>query len=104
LPGRATSDSDPQTVSMNISQGFQIEEPELFVHRGMSLQELKHALAGHTLHQVGKDRFSIFCKSLGGPEREVGFEFGRWLPFTRFRLKGVRIFSKPHEAGWRPDT
>lgn len=59
----------------NISKGFQIESPEVFVSWNINAEELKALLMGYGLKEVTKEYFTIDCTSLGGLKHKLGFHF-----------------------------
>jgi hypothetical protein len=74
---------------MDISKGFQIEQPELFVQWDISEPELQHTFAGIPLSHITDGYFTTQCISLGGLSHELGFHFyprvdGRLVEFEFF--------------------
>ena len=59
---------------MDISEGFQIEEPDVFVPWGVSEAELSDLLGSHLRH-VTDGYYTVSCHSLGGMKHELGFHF-----------------------------
>src|SRR4051794_39079921 len=62
---------------MDISRGFQIEQPDLFIPWKISRSRLQRIFAGRALHRVSQDYFTTSCTSLGGLVHELGFHFHR---------------------------
>lgn len=62
---------------MDISRGFQIEQPELFISWKISETELQQIFSAHPLRHVTHGYFTTHCTSLGGLSHELGFHFHR---------------------------
>jgi hypothetical protein len=62
-------------VRMDISRGFQIEQPELFIPWKVSETELQKIFDGQLLRHVTHGYFTTHCTSLGGLSHELGFHF-----------------------------
>jgi hypothetical protein len=60
---------------MSITQGFQIEQPSVFIPWGVSERGLRGLLASSKLRQITKGHYSISCVSLGGLAHELDFHF-----------------------------
>ena len=60
---------------MDISRGFQIEQPELFIPWKVSEPDLQQIFGGHPLRHVTHGYFTTHCISLGGLSHELGFHF-----------------------------
>jgi hypothetical protein len=60
---------------MDISRGFQIEQPELFIPWKISETELQQIVSAHPLRHVTHGCFTTRCTSLGGLSHELGFHF-----------------------------
>jgi len=60
---------------MDISQGFQIESPQIFVSWGITENQLKTLFENHVLHHVTKGYYTTSCISLEGLIHELGFHF-----------------------------
>ncbi|HWB61702.1 MAG TPA: hypothetical protein VG733_19625 [Chthoniobacteraceae bacterium] len=60
---------------MEISKGFQIEQPELFIPWKVSEPELQRIFDGHLLCHVTHGYFTTHCVSLCGLSHELGFHF-----------------------------
>jgi hypothetical protein len=60
---------------MDISSGFQIEQPNIFIPWGISEAELVKLLRESNLRRVTDGYFVIQCSSLGGLSHELGFHF-----------------------------
>jgi hypothetical protein len=69
-----SADADGRT-RMDISRGFRIEQPEIFVPWGASEAELQQLFVGLPLRLVTQGYFTISCTSLGGCSHELGFHF-----------------------------
>jgi hypothetical protein len=63
------------TMHMDISAGFQIEQPELFVPWKISETELQRIFVGQQLQHITQGYFTSHCTSLGGLSHELGFHF-----------------------------
>ena len=75
---------------MDISQGFQIEQPDLFIPWKISETELERLFEGQQLRHVTQGYFTTHCASLGGLSHELGFHFhprggGALIEFEFFR-------------------
>jgi hypothetical protein len=74
---------------MDISMGFQLESPDVFVRKGLSEDELKHLIP--SLRSVTKGYYVLRdCVSLGGLKHELGFHF---QPRTGGFLNELEFFS-----------
>jgi hypothetical protein len=60
---------------MDISRGFQIERPEIFVPWETSEAELQQLFIGLPLRHVTHGYFTTQCESIGGLSHELGFHF-----------------------------
>ena len=60
---------------MDITKGFQIEDPNVFVPWLVSQSQLRELLSEHGLTHITEGYFTITCKSMGGMEHELGFHF-----------------------------
>jgi len=60
---------------MNIREGFQIENPPIFVPWKLREDELKKLFVGHPLREVTSRYFTTTCISMGGLAHELGFHF-----------------------------
>jgi len=60
---------------MEVSKGFQIEQPEIFVPWKISEEKLKQLFNGSTLRHVTNGYLAISCTSLSGLAHELGFHF-----------------------------
>jgi hypothetical protein len=84
------------TTRMDISRGFQIEQPDLFIPWKISTSRLQRIFDGGDLHRVSRDYFTVSCTSLGGFSHELGFHFQR-LFFGLFgpsRLMDLEFFRR----------
>jgi len=64
---------------MDISTGFQIEHPKIFIPWGCSPSELQRLFVGHSLERIVPDMFLTSCTSLGGLSHRLRFDFRREL-------------------------
>ena len=60
---------------MDISKGFQIESPSLFVPWKISESKLQDIFQGHCLRHITHGYYTTSCTSLGGLSHELGFHF-----------------------------
>lgn len=60
---------------MDISSGFQIEQPALFIPWKVSETDLQKICDGQLLRHVTHGYFTTHCTSLGGLSHELGFHF-----------------------------
>ena len=60
---------------MDISRGFQIEQPAVFVPWGISEAALKKLFEPGALRHVTSGYFTVSCNSLGGLAHNLGFHF-----------------------------
>jgi len=77
---------------MDITVGFQIEEPNVFVRWGIPDSELK-GLLKKSLKKIGDGYFTIKCRSMGGLEHYLGFHF---YPRNDGILTELEIFFAPN--------
>ena len=75
---------------MDISKGFQIEQPNLFIPWKISETELKKIFDGQLLRHITQGYFTTSCTSLNGLSHELGFHFhprgeGVLIEFEFFR-------------------
>ncbi|NCZ96521.1 MAG: hypothetical protein EBZ44_04735 [Verrucomicrobia bacterium] len=60
---------------MDITRGFQIEQPDLFIPWKVSETELQQLFLKQPLRHVTHGYFTTNCTSLGGLSHELGFHF-----------------------------
>lgn len=75
---------------MDLSQGFQIERPNVFVPWDISETQLQQGFEELQLRRVTNGYFTAHCTSLEGLTHELGFHFyprndGRLVEFEFFR-------------------
>jgi hypothetical protein len=75
---------------MEISKGFHIEQPKIFVPWKISETELKQLFDGQSLRHITHGYFTTPCTSLNGLSHELGFHFhprgeGVLIEFEFFR-------------------
>ena len=75
---------------MDISKGFQIEEPNVFVRWDTPERQFQQRFAGMQVRRVTDGYFTSHCISLGGLSHELGFHFnprnnGKLAEFEFFR-------------------
>jgi hypothetical protein len=75
---------------MDLSDGFQIEEPEAFVRWGMTESELLATLPITPRH-VTTGYYVIDCTSLGGLHHVLGFHF---RPRENGELRELEFFRR----------
>jgi len=83
----------PTIVRMDISKGFQIEKPEIFIPWKVSEEKLESLFHGQQLRHVTDGYFTTHCTSLGGLRHELGFHF---QPQRRGVLSELEFFSNSH--------
>ena len=76
---------------MNISQGFEIEQPKVFVPWGITEKALLGLVKSSSLRHVTKGHFSLSCISLGGLSHELSFHF---MPRVDGKLKELELYLK----------
>lgn len=76
---------------MNISQGFEIEQPRVFIPWGISEKVLIRLVNAPRLRYVTKGQFSLSCISLGGLNHELNFHF---KPRVDGNLKELEFYLK----------
>jgi hypothetical protein len=75
---------------MDISKGFQIEVPEVFVPWSVSQSHLRELLSAYGLREITTGYFTISCKSMGGMKHELGFHFEPRSGDTLYELEFFR--------------
>lgn len=60
---------------MDLSTGFQIEQPKIFVPWKISETQLQQGFGGLRLRRVTDGYFTTHCTSLGGLSHDLGFHF-----------------------------
>jgi len=75
---------------MDVSKGFQIERPNIFVAWGITEAELVEALRETDLRRITDGYFVIDCVSLGGLSHKLGFHFN---PRVAGRLNELEFFG-----------
>ncbi len=82
---------------MDISRGFQIELPELFIPWKISPSRLQRMFAGRVLRRVSENYFTTSCTSLSGLDHVLGFRFHRWFfgLFGPARLMALEFYHNP---------
>ena len=78
---------------MDLTTGFQLEDPAVFVPWTVSEAGLRALLAPHGLRKVTTGYFTLSCRSLGGAEIRH-FVHDRFGPEEH-----VRIRRSSHEGG-----
>lgn len=76
---------------MDLTRGFQIEEPNVLVRWGISEKELVELLGTHGLRPITGGYYTISCSSLGGLRHELGFHF---TPRAHGRLTELEFFRR----------
>jgi hypothetical protein len=83
---------------MNISQGYEIEQPKVFVPWGITEKVLIGLVNASSLRRVTKGQFSLSCISLGGLSHELSFHFkpriDGSLKELEFYLKSARSLTQ----------
>lgn len=82
---------------MDISRGFQIEQPDLFIPWKISRSRLRRIFSDRTLRCISEAYFTTACTSLGGLSHELGFHFHRMFfgLFGPSRLMDLEFFRRP---------
>ena len=75
---------------MDISLGFQIEHPQIFVTWNVSEAELKELFTGISLNNVTQGYFVAECVSLSGLSHRLGFHF---YPRVGGQLAELELFG-----------
>src|SRR5690606_4822284 len=78
-----------------LREGFQIEEPSVFVPWDVTEHQLRELLEPHGLREVTFGYFTLPCRSLGGLAHVLGFHF---IPKDSNHLTELEFFRDP------PDT
>jgi len=60
---------------MDISKGFQIEQPRLLIPWGIREAQLRQIFQGHVLRHITDGYYTTSCISLSGLSHELGFHF-----------------------------
>jgi hypothetical protein len=60
---------------MNISSGFQVEEPNALVPWNITEKELNTLFESHGLRRITSGYYTLRCKSLDGLSHHLGFHF-----------------------------
>ena len=76
---------------MNISQGFEIEQPKVFIPWEISEKVLIGLVNSPSFRRVTKGQFSLSCVSLGGLSHELSFHL---MPRVDGRLKELELYLK----------
>jgi len=79
---------------MDISNGFQIEQPNIFVPWRITESELL-ALGGDGLHNVTRGYYTAPCVSVGGLSCTLGFHFRPPVDGRLVELEFFRRFAMP---------
>ncbi|MEL6446001.1 MAG: hypothetical protein AAF089_00800 [Bacteroidota bacterium] len=82
----------PHLPDMDISEGFQIEEPDVFVPWSASESELSDLLGSHLRH-VTDGYYTLSCRSLSGMAHELGFHF---KPRRNGKLNELEFFRRSY--------
>src|SRR5579871_4448668 len=87
---------------MDLSKGFQIEQPEIFVPWGTAETQFQSAFEGLHLRRVSHGYFTTHCTSLGGLSHELGFHFhprggGVLIELEFFRTSYMDLGASFHE-------
>jgi len=92
---------------MNINEGFQIDEPDVFVPWGIEEEGLVNLLGNYGLKKFKKGYYTLSCKFLGGLSCELGFHFetkedeDKIKEFESYR-KSIGKILKKHELTYKP--
>ncbi len=66
-----------QTPALDLSQGFQLEKPNILIPWEITEKAARHLLAPYAPEQLPDGNFSIPCVSMGGLEHKLGLQFDR---------------------------
>lgn len=78
---------------MDLSKGFQIEEPHVFVPWGTPETQFMDGFEGLHLRLVKHGYFTTHCISLQGLSHELGFHFSPW---ENAKLVELEFFSRSY--------
>jgi hypothetical protein len=78
---------------MNLSDGFQMEEPALLIPWGIREAQLQQLFATHSLCHVTRGYYTTSCVSLHGLRHELGFHFE---PRTGGILSELEFFRRAY--------
>jgi len=80
---------------MDVSCGFQLEQPDELIPWRISVRQLQRLLAGQQIKQISSDYFSASCISLGGVSRWLAFRFrpALWNWFGPLRLVELELYG-----------
>jgi len=81
-------------MRMEITKGFQIDEPHLFIPWGITEKTLLDQFNGGGLHHVTAGYYTTTCKSLSGLNCNIGFHFD---PRENGRLKELEFFRNNYD-------
>ena len=80
------------TNRLDISAGFPLEKPQVFVPWGIPEKKLSELLGRFGLKKITAGYYVISCVSLGGMHHELGFHFSK----ARGLLNELEFFHKNH--------
>jgi hypothetical protein len=96
---------------MDLSKGFQIEEPNVFVPWGTPEAQFQQSFKRLQLRRVKDGYFTTHCTSLSGLSVEVGFRFYQGLVELQFRCSSCPdlptsydVFQRHLEETFGPPT
>jgi len=92
---RATQFGREASSNMNIAQGFQIEQPKVFVPWRINDKILVDLFSTYHLRKVTNGQFNISCVSLGGLHHELAFNF---KPRVNGALVELEIYLKSYRS------
>ena len=78
---------------MNISAGFQVEQPAVFVPWGITPAQLLDLAGGLT--EVTRGYYTARCVSLGGLSHQLGFHFYPAVGGRLTELEFFQVFATP---------
>jgi hypothetical protein len=78
---------------MDVSRGFEIEQPAAFVPWGISEAQFEQDFAALGLRHITRGYFTAHCVSLGGLPHELGFHF---YPREGGGLNELEFFRSSH--------
>jgi hypothetical protein len=78
---------------MDITKGFQIEDPKVFIPWSVSQSQLHDLLSARGLRKITTGYFTITCKTMNGIQHELGFHFE---PRSSDTLQELEFFRKAY--------
>jgi hypothetical protein len=82
------------TLRSTIDEGFQIDDPHVFIKWGLTEDELIGAIGSKSLKCVTSGYYTTACTSLSGLKHKLGFHF---LPRSGGRLTYFEFFREQYD-------